>query len=88
MQPERWKQVDDVLQSALDRAPHQRDAFLQQACAGISSIFWKDANPAPRSSRKPGHPSERLFVFQRHHWIDMHGPASGDVAGGERDEGQ
>jgi hypothetical protein len=47
MQPERWKQVDDVLQSALDRAPYQRDAFLQQACAGISSIFGKTPTPPP-----------------------------------------
>jgi eukaryotic-like serine/threonine-protein kinase len=34
MHPERWKQVDDVLQSALDRAPEERDSFLRQACAG------------------------------------------------------
>jgi eukaryotic-like serine/threonine-protein kinase len=33
MDPERWKQVDNVLQSALDRAPEERDAFLRQACA-------------------------------------------------------
>src|SRR6266478_823944 len=34
MDSERWKQVDDVLQSVLDRAPEERDAFLRQACAG------------------------------------------------------
>src|ERR1022692_1614952 len=34
MDSERWKQVDDVLQSVLDRAPEERDAFLRSACAG------------------------------------------------------
>src|ERR1700691_5328326 len=38
MHPERWKQVDDVLQSVLDRAPEERDAFLRQACAGDQAL--------------------------------------------------
>ena len=27
MDPKRWKQVEDILQSALDRVPEERDAF-------------------------------------------------------------
>jgi eukaryotic-like serine/threonine-protein kinase len=38
MDPERWKHVDDVLQSVLDRAPEERDAFLQEACAGDEAL--------------------------------------------------
>jgi len=38
MDSERWKQVDDVLQSAMDRAPEERDAFLRQACAGDQTL--------------------------------------------------
>src|SRR3989454_307393 len=38
MDSERWKQVDDVLESALDRAPEERDAFLRQACAGDETL--------------------------------------------------
>ena len=38
MDSERWKQVDDVLQSVLDRAPEERDAFLLVACAGDESL--------------------------------------------------
>src|SRR5690242_4307042 len=38
MDSEQWKQVDDVLQSALDRAPEERDAFLRQACAGDQTL--------------------------------------------------
>ena len=34
MDPERWKQVDNVLQSVLERPPDEREAFLRQACAG------------------------------------------------------
>ena len=38
MDSERWKQVNDILQSALDRAPAQRDAFLKSACAGDQAL--------------------------------------------------
>jgi eukaryotic-like serine/threonine-protein kinase len=38
MDPEQWAQVDSLLQSALERPPDQRDAFLRQACAGDESL--------------------------------------------------
>src|SRR5277367_6055142 len=38
MDPKRWKQVDDVLQSALDRAPEEREAFLRQACGEDAAL--------------------------------------------------
>src|SRR5258706_11789574 len=38
MDSERWKQVDDVLQSVMDCAPEGRDAFLLQACAGDETL--------------------------------------------------
>jgi tetratricopeptide (TPR) repeat protein len=38
MDPKRWKQVDDVLQSALDRAPEERDVFLREACGGDEAL--------------------------------------------------
>jgi serine/threonine protein kinase len=38
MDSERWKQVNDVLQSALDRTPEERDAFLRSACAGDETL--------------------------------------------------
>ena len=38
MDHKRWKQIDDVLQSALDRPPDERDVFLQQACGGDESL--------------------------------------------------
>ncbi len=34
MNSSRWKQVDNVLQSALDSAPEEREAFLRKVCAG------------------------------------------------------
>ena len=34
MDPERWKQVDALLQAALERTPAERDAFLRNACGG------------------------------------------------------
>jgi len=38
MDAERWKQVDLILQSALDRAPGESDAFLKDACAGDETL--------------------------------------------------
>src|SRR5260370_11697238 len=32
MKAERWKQVNDLFQSAVDRAPGERAAFLDEAC--------------------------------------------------------
>src|SRR5438034_1391101 len=33
MTPERWQQVEEVLQAALDRPPHERASFLNEACS-------------------------------------------------------
>ena len=33
MNPERWQQIDNLLQSALARSPEERSAFLSRACA-------------------------------------------------------
>src|SRR5215472_9783861 len=38
MDVERWKQVDSLLQSVLERRSEDRDAFLRQACAGDESL--------------------------------------------------
>jgi eukaryotic-like serine/threonine-protein kinase len=41
MEPERWKQIDQLLEAALDRPPSQRAAFLNQACAGDAALRRK-----------------------------------------------
>src|SRR5215831_4295059 len=38
MDSERWKQVDEVLQSVLDHPPEEREAFLRQTCAGDEAL--------------------------------------------------
>jgi len=38
MTPERWRQVEDVLQAALDRLPPERASFLDEACAGDDEL--------------------------------------------------
>jgi len=38
MSHERWRQVDELLQSALERAPGERPAFLREACAGGDAL--------------------------------------------------
>ena len=38
MKPERWQQISTVFQAALERGPGQQAAFLDEACAGDSSL--------------------------------------------------
>src|SRR5688500_15056980 len=38
MTPERWQQLKQIFQSALERNPAERSAFLNQACAGDSVL--------------------------------------------------
>jgi eukaryotic-like serine/threonine-protein kinase len=38
MTPERWRQIEDLFQSALARGADERDSFLRAACAGDESL--------------------------------------------------
>jgi serine/threonine protein kinase len=38
MDLDKWRQVDSLLQSVLERPPEERDAFLRQACAGDQAL--------------------------------------------------
>src|SRR5688572_29619820 len=38
MDPDRWKQVDALLQAALERPADERDAFLRQACGDDAGL--------------------------------------------------
>jgi eukaryotic-like serine/threonine-protein kinase len=39
MKPERWKKVEELYHSALEREPSQRSEFLEAACAGDVDLF-------------------------------------------------
>src|SRR5206468_5030349 len=38
MTPERWKQIDELAQAALERAGDRRANFLDEACAGDDAL--------------------------------------------------
>ncbi|MEW6729924.1 MAG: serine/threonine-protein kinase [Acidobacteriota bacterium] len=38
MTPERWQQIKQILQGALERQPEEQTAFLDEACAGDASL--------------------------------------------------
>ncbi len=38
MEPDRWRRINDLFQSALDRKPEERSAFLQTACGGDDTL--------------------------------------------------
>ena len=39
MKAERWQRINDLFQSAAERAPEERAAFLDQACHGDTGLF-------------------------------------------------
>jgi len=41
MKPERWQQIDKLLEEALERDASDRAAFLDQACAGDEALRRK-----------------------------------------------
>jgi hypothetical protein len=38
MNLERWQQIDELFQAALEREPAERAAFLDEACAGDQAL--------------------------------------------------
>jgi len=38
MTPERWKEVEEILQAALDRPAQERASFLAEACMGDDGL--------------------------------------------------
>jgi serine/threonine protein kinase len=58
METERWKLVDDLLQSALELDPERREEFLAQACGGDSALV-DEINSLLTSHRRAGDFLER-----------------------------
>ena len=65
MDSERWKQVKEVLQSALDRAPEERDAFLRSACAGDEALKREVRSLLASDERAGGWPASAIFREDR-----------------------
>ena len=53
MTPERWQKVKEIFQSALERAPDERSAFLESACRGDESLH-KEVESLIASHEKDG----------------------------------
>src|SRR5712692_6653156 len=53
MDSDRWKQVDSLLQSVLERPPEERDAFLRHACAGDEALE-REVRSLLRSQQQAG----------------------------------
>ena len=53
MELERWKRVDEVLQSVLDLPPEERDHFLRHACAGDETLE-REVRSLMTSDRRAG----------------------------------
>ena len=57
MDPDRWKQVEELCHAALEREESGRAAFLEQACAGDEALRRRveiPAGPLRRIPQVPG----------------------------------
>jgi hypothetical protein len=45
MNPERWRQIEALYHAALERAPGDRAAFLDEACAGDGDLRREITSP-------------------------------------------
>ncbi|MEK6287162.1 MAG: hypothetical protein AABO57_15585 [Acidobacteriota bacterium] len=63
MTPERWKQIDELAQAALERGVAERAGFLDEACAGDEVLrrevesqiaYWPGAAKLIRTSSQYG----------------------------------
>ena len=39
IETERWRRAEELYHAALQRRPHERDTFLEEACAGDRSLL-------------------------------------------------
>ncbi len=60
MKPERLQRSDEILQSALELAPEERTAFLDQACAGDEALRQKVESLLVAAQQMGGFMEERM----------------------------
>ncbi len=57
MKPERWQQIDQVLEAALERDRNEWAAFLDQACAGDEELR-REVESLLRAHEQAGSPGD------------------------------
>ena len=75
MQPEHWRQIDQLFHLALDKARDERALFLAEVCAG-DEVLRTD---------KPGKTSARIPVLAM--WRSIHGARTSWKEADERGTG-
>jgi len=75
MTPERWRQIEQVIQQALDLQPDERDAFLQNTCTGNDDLRL-EVNSFLAMQRSAHHFLEKPAIFQAAHEFGTHDTAS------------
>ncbi len=72
MTPERWRQVDQLFHSALEREPEGRAAFLDQACGGdealrreVESLLAADAETENVTNALPAQVAAEMLATDR-----------------------
>ena len=64
MRPERWEQIREVLEQALEPAPGERSVFLNRACSSDQSLRREVETLLASSERPPGQVNLIAFFDQ------------------------
>src|SRR5215510_3995780 len=82
MSPERWQQVKQIFQSAIERPPSERDDFVSEACADDSELR-SEVESLISSHDQAGHSSEAMAVEAATEMLDddQAGPIVGKQIG-------
>jgi serine/threonine protein kinase len=82
MDPERWKQVDDLLQAALVLPAHRREEFLRRAC-GVDDELLQEVKSLLTSLDQAGSFLESPAIDVAAHSIPSAEPSPGDEIVGQ-----
>ena len=80
MTPERWQQLKQIFQSALERTPAERSVFLAQAC-GDDAVLRNEVESLISSHNQAGESIEAMAAEAATEMLDQAGPIVGKQIG-------
>src|SRR5215471_7238457 len=82
MDPDRWKQIDSLLQAVLEQPPEERDAFLRRSC-GSDQKLEREVRSLLSSQQRAGRFLENPAIEVAAHVLSEESKEAQGGAGGE-----
>ena len=69
MKPERWRQIDKLLERALEQKPDRRATFLDEACNGDAALRQEVEWLLSAHGKADGFTEAGPWVSRRREWV-------------------